>query len=77
MARRTPDDKSDGPHDLGSAEINKLLSMTLIANLATIDNNGAIHIVPMWFLRVGDEICFLPLARRTSIGTFGLDHGHP
>ena len=64
MAKPTPDDKADGPHVLGSAEIKKLLSMTLIANLATIDNDGGIHIVPMWFLRVGNDIC-IPTSRNT------------
>ena len=31
--------------------------MTLIANLATLDDDGSIHLLPMWFLRVADEIC--------------------
>ena len=45
-------------------QIDELLSMTLIANLATLDNDGYIHIVPMWFLRLGDEIC-IPISRHT------------
>ena len=47
----------DRPPVLAHAEIEKLLSMRLIANLATIDDDGGIHIVPMWFLRVSDDIC--------------------
>jgi nitroimidazol reductase NimA-like FMN-containing flavoprotein (pyridoxamine 5'-phosphate oxidase superfamily) len=31
--------------------------MTLIANLATFDQDDGIHILPMWFLRVGNDIC--------------------
>jgi nitroimidazol reductase NimA-like FMN-containing flavoprotein (pyridoxamine 5'-phosphate oxidase superfamily) len=46
------------------AEIQKLLSMRLIANLATIDDDGGIHLVPMWFLRVADDIC-IPTSRNT------------
>lgn len=38
------------PPILSSKEIDELLSMMLIANLATIDEDGSIHL-PMWFLR--------------------------
>ena len=38
--------------------------MTLIANLATLDDDGGIHIVPMWFLRQGNKIC-IPTSRHT------------
>ena len=38
--------------------------MRLIANLATIDDDGGIHMVPMWFLRVSDDIC-IPTSRNT------------
>ena len=54
----------DKPPVLDPAEIQKLLSMRLIANLATIDDDGGIHIVPMWFLRVADDIC-IPTSRNT------------
>lgn len=37
------------PRSLSSAEIDKILSMTLIANLATLGKDNSIHIVPMWF----------------------------
>ena len=40
---------------LSSVEIDKLLSMRLIANLATLDEDGSIHLMPMWFLR--NNIC--------------------
>jgi nitroimidazol reductase NimA-like FMN-containing flavoprotein (pyridoxamine 5'-phosphate oxidase superfamily) len=52
------------PPSLTDAEIDKLLSMTLIANLATLRENDAIHIVPMWFLRLGNAIC-IPTSRHT------------
>jgi nitroimidazol reductase NimA-like FMN-containing flavoprotein (pyridoxamine 5'-phosphate oxidase superfamily) len=54
----------DRPPVLTPAEIEKLLSMRLIANLATIDDDGGIHMVPMWFLRVADDIC-IPTSRST------------
>jgi nitroimidazol reductase NimA-like FMN-containing flavoprotein (pyridoxamine 5'-phosphate oxidase superfamily) len=49
---------------LSPAEIDELLSMTLIANLATLENDGSIHLLPMWFLRIGDDIC-IPTSRQT------------
>jgi nitroimidazol reductase NimA-like FMN-containing flavoprotein (pyridoxamine 5'-phosphate oxidase superfamily) len=52
------------PPVLSSAEIDDLLSMTLIANLATLDDDGGIHILPMWFLRIGNDIC-IPTSRHT------------
>ena len=52
------------PPSLIKAEIDKILSMTLIANLATCGKNDTIHIVPMWFIRIGNDIC-IPTSRRT------------
>ena len=48
---------STKPPILSSVEIDELLSKTLIANLATLDNDGGIHVLPMWFLRIGNDIC--------------------
>ena len=48
---------SNKPPVLSAAEIDELLSMTLIANLATLDSDGGIHLLPMWFLRIGNDIC--------------------
>ena len=55
---------TEKPPVLGSDEIDKILSMTLIANLGTIDNDGSIHLVPMWFLRIENDIC-IPTSRHT------------
>jgi nitroimidazol reductase NimA-like FMN-containing flavoprotein (pyridoxamine 5'-phosphate oxidase superfamily) len=52
------------PPILGSAEIDELLSKTLIANLATLDDDGGIHVLPMWFLRIGNDIC-IPTSHHT------------
>jgi nitroimidazol reductase NimA-like FMN-containing flavoprotein (pyridoxamine 5'-phosphate oxidase superfamily) len=52
------------PPVLNSAEIDDLLSKTLIANLATLDNDGGIHILPMWFLRIDNDIC-IPTSSHT------------
>jgi nitroimidazol reductase NimA-like FMN-containing flavoprotein (pyridoxamine 5'-phosphate oxidase superfamily) len=49
---------------LSSVEIDKLLSMRLIANLATLDEDGSIHLMPMWFLRIDNNIC-IPTSRYT------------
>ncbi len=58
------DSPTDKQLNLDPIEIDDLLSKTLIANLATTDNDGGIHIVPMWFLRIGDDIC-IPTSQRT------------
>lgn len=52
------------PPSLSSDEIDKILSMTLIANLATLGEDNSIHIVPMWFIRIGNDIC-IPTSRHT------------
>ncbi|MFL6457778.1 MAG: pyridoxamine 5'-phosphate oxidase family protein [Nitrososphaeraceae archaeon] len=52
------------PPVLSSTEIDELLSKTLIANLATLDNDGGIHILPMWFLRTENDIC-IPTSSHT------------
>ena len=52
------------PPSLTPSEIDKILSMTLIANLATLGEDDTIHIVPMWFLRLGNDIC-IPTSRLT------------
>jgi nitroimidazol reductase NimA-like FMN-containing flavoprotein (pyridoxamine 5'-phosphate oxidase superfamily) len=49
---------------LSSTEIDELLTKILIANLATLDNNGDVHILPMWFLRIGNDIC-IPTSHHT------------
>jgi nitroimidazol reductase NimA-like FMN-containing flavoprotein (pyridoxamine 5'-phosphate oxidase superfamily) len=52
------------PVVLSSAEIDKLLSMTLIANLGTTEDDGSIHLPHMWFIRIGNEIC-IPISHHT------------
>jgi PPOX class probable F420-dependent enzyme len=64
MTNHQPGDHVERPLVLGSTVIRELLSMRLIANLATVDDDGSIHLVPMWFLRVGDDIC-IPTSRNT------------
>jgi nitroimidazol reductase NimA-like FMN-containing flavoprotein (pyridoxamine 5'-phosphate oxidase superfamily) len=49
---------------LTAGEIDKILSMTLIANLATLGEDDTIHIIPMWFIRIGNDIC-IPTSRHT------------
>jgi nitroimidazol reductase NimA-like FMN-containing flavoprotein (pyridoxamine 5'-phosphate oxidase superfamily) len=55
---------TEKPPVLESDEIDKILSMTIIANLGTIDKDGSIHLVPMWFLRIENDIC-IPTSRHT------------
>jgi nitroimidazol reductase NimA-like FMN-containing flavoprotein (pyridoxamine 5'-phosphate oxidase superfamily) len=64
MTSRFPDGSADRPPVLSSTEIDELLSMTLIANLATLDQDGSIHLLPMWFLRIGNDIC-IPTSSHT------------
>lgn len=49
---------------LTASEIDNMLSMRLIANLATLNEDGTIHLVPMWFVRIGNDIC-IPTSHNT------------
>lgn len=62
MTRRKDD--SDKPLVLTPSEIDEILSKRLIANLATFDNDGGIHLLPMWFLRKNNDIC-IPTSTQT------------
>jgi nitroimidazol reductase NimA-like FMN-containing flavoprotein (pyridoxamine 5'-phosphate oxidase superfamily) len=64
MTSHSPEAAANKPLVLSSAEIDQLLSMTLIANLATLDDDGGIHLLPMWFMRVGNDIC-IPTSHHT------------
>jgi hypothetical protein len=64
MACRSSDAAADKPSVLISAEIDKLLSMTLIGDLATLDQDDGFHLLPMWLLRVGNDIC-IPTSSHT------------
>jgi nitroimidazol reductase NimA-like FMN-containing flavoprotein (pyridoxamine 5'-phosphate oxidase superfamily) len=64
MTRPSTDAAANKPPTLSPNEIDDLLSKKLIANLATIDKDGGIHILPMWFLRIGKDIC-IPTSRKT------------
>ena len=62
MTSYSPDAAENKPPILNSTEIDELLSMTLIANLATIEDDGDIHLLPMWFLRIGNNI-YIPTSQ--------------
>ena len=64
MTNASRDSAANRPLVLSPAEIDDLLSMTLIANLATLDDDEGIHILPMWFLRIGNYVC-IPTSRHT------------
>jgi nitroimidazol reductase NimA-like FMN-containing flavoprotein (pyridoxamine 5'-phosphate oxidase superfamily) len=64
MTNHSPDVAANKPLILSSVEIDKLLSMRLIANLATLDEDGSIHLMPMWFLRIDNDIC-MPTSHST------------
>jgi|tagenome__1003787_1003787.scaffolds.fasta_scaffold20986274_5 nitroimidazol reductase NimA-like FMN-containing flavoprotein (pyridoxamine 5'-phosphate oxidase superfamily) len=52
------------PQGLSQAEIDALLEQRLIANLASVNPDGSIHLVAMWFRRDGDRI-LLPTSHHT------------
>ena len=64
MTNHPADTAANKPMILSSVEIDRLLSMRLIVNLATLDEDGSIHLMPMWFLRIDDYIC-IPTSRHT------------
>lgn len=64
MVNHSSDIAANKPLVLSSIEIDKILSMRLIANLATLDEDDSIHLMPMWFLRIDNDIC-IPTSRYT------------
>jgi nitroimidazol reductase NimA-like FMN-containing flavoprotein (pyridoxamine 5'-phosphate oxidase superfamily) len=46
------------PLRLSAAEIDALLEQRLIANLASVNPDGSVHLIAMWFRRDGDRILF-------------------
>jgi Pyridoxamine 5'-phosphate oxidase len=46
------------PRGLSDAEVDEILEARLIANLTSINPNGTVHLVAMWFRRDGDSILF-------------------
>lgn len=52
------------PLQLSAAEVDGLLEKRLIANLASVNPDGAVHLVAMWFRREGDAI-LLPTSGHT------------
>jgi nitroimidazol reductase NimA-like FMN-containing flavoprotein (pyridoxamine 5'-phosphate oxidase superfamily) len=66
MTSRSRDDRiaTVTPPRLSTEQIDELLAMRLIANLATIGDDGSVHLVPMWFKRDGNFI-FIPTSQFT------------
>jgi len=64
MTVRSPEPSDVMPLQLSPAEIDELLGARLIANLASINPNGTVHLVAMWFRRDADSILF-PTSRHT------------
>jgi hypothetical protein len=56
ITSRSRDAAADRPPILSSIEIDNLLSARLIPNLATVNQDGGVHLLLIWFLRVGNEI---------------------
>jgi PPOX class probable F420-dependent enzyme len=58
MTAHSPEASDVMPLQLSPAEIDELLDARLIANLASINPNGTVHLVAMWFRREGDSLLF-------------------
>jgi PPOX class probable F420-dependent enzyme len=58
MTSHSPEPSDVLPLTLAQSEIDELLEARLIANLASINPNGTVHLVAMWFRRDGDAILF-------------------
>jgi nitroimidazol reductase NimA-like FMN-containing flavoprotein (pyridoxamine 5'-phosphate oxidase superfamily) len=67
MTSLSPEGKSPSvaPSRLSEQEVQELLSLRLIANLATFDRRGSIHIVPIWFKHEDDHI-HMPTSHTTQ-----------
>jgi nitroimidazol reductase NimA-like FMN-containing flavoprotein (pyridoxamine 5'-phosphate oxidase superfamily) len=64
MTSRSRDAAAVKPPILQPDDRDRILQMTLISNLATLDDDGGIHVVSMWFMRVDDSIC-IPTSQHT------------
>lgn len=64
MTGESPEAASVMPLKLSRAEIDRLLEQRLIANLATVNDDGSVHLVAMWFRRHGDRI-LIPTSHHT------------
>jgi PPOX class probable F420-dependent enzyme len=64
MTNHSHDQPDIDPGRLEVETLRQLLSMRLIANLATYDPDGSIHLVPMWF-RHQDDALLIPTSHRT------------
>jgi PPOX class probable F420-dependent enzyme len=58
MAETAASSASVMPLRLSAAEIDALLEQRLIANLASVNPDGSVHLIAMWFRRDGDRILF-------------------
>jgi PPOX class probable F420-dependent enzyme len=58
MTSSSPEPSDVVPLQLSASEIDEFLDLRLIANLASINPNGSVHLVAMWFRRDGDAILF-------------------
>lgn len=59
-----PGSRGEKPDVLGGELARELLGARLIANLATIDADGSVHLVGMWFLWDGEAL-LLPTSHTT------------
>ena len=59
-----PGSRREERDGLGGSLARELLDARLIANLATLDRDGAVHLVGMWFLWDGEGL-LLPTSRTT------------
>ncbi|MFY9964862.1 MAG: hypothetical protein WBL44_06415 [Nitrososphaeraceae archaeon] len=77
MTSYSPDAAENKPPILNSTEIDELLSMTLIANLATIEDDGGIHLLLCGSCESVIISTFRPLIIHTNTGTYLQGPVHP
>ena len=66
-ASATPSRALRGDAVLADAIVSELLSARLVAVLATLDPEGSIHAVPLWFALDGDAIVFATGSRSRKV----------
>jgi nitroimidazol reductase NimA-like FMN-containing flavoprotein (pyridoxamine 5'-phosphate oxidase superfamily) len=64
MSGHSPDAADVMPLKLSKPEIDELLEQRLIGNLASIDPDGSVYLVAIWFRRDGDRI-LMPTSHHT------------
>ena len=67
-ASAMPSRALQGAAVLADALVSELLAARLVAVLATLEADGSVHAVPLWFAHVGDTVVFATYGESRKVG---------